>query len=170
MSLVGFKSSNDPQQVGKRGPVGAVDDRHTPGDLWRAWGEEFRFTVDAAAGSHNALCPLFWTEVEDGLKQGWGGHRVWCNPPYSSIAPWVRKAWTAMLVERAELVAMLLPANRTEQRWWQDEVEPWRERSRERVILRTRFLPGRIRFHRPGWVPGPGGNRPPFGCVLLVWQ
>jgi hypothetical protein len=63
---------------------------------------------------------------------------------------------------------MLLPANRVEQAWWQDHVEPHRDRPGS--SLRVEFLRGRMRFHRPDWTPGPKGDRPPFGCALLIWQ
>lgn len=36
--------------------------------------------------------------------------------------------------------------------------------------LRVEFLRGRMRFDRPDWQPGPKGDRPPFGCCLLIWQ
>lgn len=68
---------------------------------------------------------------------------------------------------KPELIVMLLPANRVEQAWWQDLVEPYRDRPDE--DLRVEFLRGRMRFDRPGWVPGPKGDRPPFGCCLPIW-
>lgn len=64
-------------------------------------------------------------------------------------------------------IVMLLPANRVEQKWWQEHVEPYRDRPDGR--LRVRFLPGRMRFERPGAVVGPKGDRPPFGCCLLIF-
>lgn len=94
-----------------------------------------------------------------------GGERVWCNPPYSAIEPWVAKAWAEQ--ERAEVIVMLLPANRTEQNWWHAYVEPHRDRTDS--PLSVEFLPGRLQFLRPGQtVIGPN-ERPPFGCCLLTW-
>ena len=95
-----------------------------------------------------------------------GGERVWCNPPYSSIEPWVRKAWAEHGV--AECIVMLLPANRTEQTWWRDLVEPYRDRVGS--PLRTEFIPGRLRFLKPGATTIGANERPPFGCCLLIWQ
>lgn len=66
---------------------------------------------------------------------------MWCNPPYSNCGEWVEKAWAE---QEAELVVMLLPANRTEQKWWQEMVEPFRDRPDS--PLRTEFIAGRIRF------------------------
>lgn len=161
MSLVGFKAQNHPQQKAKD----AVDDRGTTPEMFGPLNDRFGFTLDVAAAAHNAKCERYFTREQDGLAQSWAGERVWCNPPYSNIASWVIKAWTES--ERADLIVMLLPANRTEQRWWQELVEPFRD-ARIRS-LQVEFLAGRPRFIRPGVVIGPKGDRPPFGCCLLIW-
>jgi hypothetical protein len=101
----------------------------------------------------------------------WGGERVWCNPPYSVLEPWVSKAWRAVNEESAELVVMLVPANRTEQGWWQRLVEPYRDRG---GALTTAFLPDRLRFgraipvknDRPPFRPGRVVDTPPGGIVF----
>lgn len=124
------------------------------------------FDLDAAAAPHNARCDRFCTEESSGLDADWGGQAVWCNPPYSDIRPWVAKAWDE--ASHARLIVMLLPANRTEQSWWQDLVEPFRDR--EGSPLRTQFLRGRLRFLAAGETDVPPNSRPPFGCVLLVWR
>lgn len=162
VSLVGFSANNHPQQVGKRGADDRTDDRRTPDYYWNALHAVLRFDLDAAATSKNSKTADF---CEDGLAESWEGRRVWCNPPYSNIAAWVDKAWVEW--PGAELIAMLLPANRTEQVWWQERIEPWRDRPFG--SLHTRFLRGRMRFDRPGWEKPSKGDRPPFGLVLLVW-
>lgn len=170
MSLVGFRARNHGQQVGRRGALEKVDDRRTPRELWEPLNAEHRFTLDAAASVHNALCPMFYTIADNGLERSWRNHRVWCNPPYSDIRPWVEKAWSARDVERAERIVMLLPSNRTEQRWWQELVEPYRDNGGERELT-VRFLAGRLRFDVPAdTYNDPRGNRPPFGCCLLTWM
>lgn len=163
MSLVRFKGSNHPQQVAARGASIDTDDRATTADVFDPLHARHAFTVDAAAAAHNAKLPRYWTEETDGLAQSWAGERVWCNPPYSRIRPWVEKAWTG----GADLVVMLLPANRTEQSWWQELVEPHRDRPGS--PLRSEFLAGRIRFLAPGQRKVGANERPPFGCVLLTW-
>jgi phage N-6-adenine-methyltransferase len=133
----------------------------------RTSSDRFRFTVDAAASAANAKCERYWTIEDDGLAQPWAAERVWLNPPYShpNIGRWIRKAWAET---DAALIVMLLPANRTEQVWWQAAVEPFRDRPDG--YLRTEFLPGRLRFLSPGHrVIGPN-ERPPFGCCLLIWD
>lgn len=161
VSLVGFKAQNHPQQAVKS----EVDDRAITDENFAPLHERFRFTIDAAASPTNAKLERYWTIADDALVQSWAGERVWCNPPYSNIRPWVYKAWTEYLIHAATVV-MLLPANRTEQRWWQDLVEPRRLTG----VLRVEFLPGRMRFDRPGAAIGPKGDRPPFGCCLLIWS
>ena len=62
---------------------------------------------------------------------------------------------------------MLLPANRTEQRWWQDLIEPFRD---GRGPLETRFYRGRFNFGVPGNEAGKFHSSPPLGCVLVIWR
>lgn len=70
-------------------------------------------------------------QPKDGLAAPWAG-RVWCNPPYSDIMPWVLK-----LAEHRNGV-LLVPAKSTDTRWGQ-------------LVLRTMdmalFLKGRLLFH-----------------------
>lgn len=160
MSLVAFKARNHPQQVARDD----VDDRAMPPSDFAPLQIRFRFTLDAAAAPHNAKLPRFFTAADNGLVQSWADERVYCNPPYSDIAPWVRKAWD----EPTAMVVMLLPANRTEQSWWQDHIEPQRDREGSR--LRVEFLRGRLRFLKPGQLEIGPNERPPFGCCLAIWR
>ncbi len=181
MSLANFKAKNHPQQTAKRGASDAVDDRGTDPAFIASLEERFgRFTLDVAAAKHNRKAKAYFDRDVDGLAQEWHG-RVWCNPPYSDCGAWVQKAWTEWrrghggyfagqalaMGDAPSLIAMLLPANRVEQGWWQDHVEPFRDRPDS--PLRVEFLRGRMRFDRPDWTPGPKGDRPPFGCALLIW-
>lgn len=83
----------------------------TPDDLFHAYGWEFAFTLDAACMAHNAKLPGF--KACDGLEQDWTGQRVWCNPPYSDIEPWVAKASE----RKADVAAFLVPV-RAGTDWW----------------------------------------------------
>jgi hypothetical protein len=145
------------------------DERFTPQPLWLELDREFGFTLDACATAESAKCKRFFTRAEDGLAQSWACERVWCNPPWSDIRPWVEKAWHA----RAELVAMLVPAW-TDREWWQELVEPardlWLQPSALDVPrLTTRFL-RRFSFGHPGNPNGVGVEQPNFWTCLLVWQ
>jgi len=167
MTLTGFKAQNHPQQTGVRGALDEVDDRGTEPEFVRGLEARFgkHFTLDVAAAAHNTKAPRYFTRADDGLAQSWAGEFVWCNPPYSNLGDWLAKAWAEWPETRG--IVMLLPANRVEQKWWQEHVEPFRDRPRS--PLKVEFLPGRMRFIRPDAVIGPKGDRPPFGCALLIW-
>lgn len=185
-----------------------ADVRETPDSLYLPLEREFKFDLDACATHANARCPLYFTEdgmwakpVADGLvipgepgmmddRHGltgsWKGRRVWCNPPFSDIESWVLKAWTS----EANLVCMLVPATRTEQGWWHDLIEPYRDGfggpDGSNLLLATRFLRGRTHFLENGqpilrknkdgtlYINPKSGkpevSSPKFGCVLLIWQ
>lgn len=159
MTLVGFKARNHPQQ--KRNPE--VDDRATTPEVFDPLNERFHFTLDVAASAHNTKCARYYSIEDDGLVRPWAGERVWCNPPYSDIEPWLEKAHREA---HAEVVVMLLPANRTEQGWWQRQVEPYRRSG----AVTVEFLPGRLRFIRAGQTEVGPNERPPFGCCLVIWR
>lgn len=174
MSLVKFHARNHQQQtLGGLRPNHQIDDRATTPEVFEPLQERFGFTVDVAAAAHNTKCERFFSIDQDGLQQPWSGERVWCNPPYSNITPWLEKAWgefedCPVAGRFAELIVMLVPANRTEQKWWQEWVEPYRDRPGS--PLRTEFLKGRLRFIAAGKTEVGPNERPPFGCVLLIWQ
>ncbi len=163
MRLVGRPAKNHPQQTRKRGARSLGDDRATTSEVFDPIHERFAFTVDVAASLHNAKCEQFIDQRTDALSKSWDGERVWCNPPYSDIRPWVEKAWTS----DCPVIVMLLPANRTEQGWWQDLVEPYRDRG---VEFRVEFIRGRLHFLALGESEVPPNSHPPFGCCLLIWE
>lgn len=165
MSLVGFSARNHPQQAVRD----FVDDRRTPQDVFAPLNARWGFTLDVAASEANALCPRYFTRETDGLLRSWTGERVWCNPPFSRLEPWIAKAWQEMFAGCA-LVVMILPANRCEQKFWQAYIEPWRDSMpRDGISLSTKFLAGRARFAAPDAPVPHKGDRPPFGCVLLTF-
>lgn len=166
------------------------DVRESPSELLAELDEEFHFTLDAASNHQNAVCELHYTKdglfngeeemlsAADGLTGPWDGENVWCNPPYSEIEAWVAKAWKewSRPVEdgRPGCIVMLLPANRTEQPWWHEFVEPFRD-GRGHTTFTTRFVAGRRDFTINGGQPiinQKTGKKssPDFGLVLLVWR
>lgn len=164
MSIIGFAARNHPQQLALRGSLDVVDDRGTPPELFDPLNARFAFTVDVAAAPHNAKVERFYSIDDDGLSKSWAGETVWCNPPYSDIEPWLAKAWA----EPTATIAMLLPANRTEQGWWQEYIEPHRDRPGSRLTVE--FLRGRRRFIRAGATSIGPNERPPFGVCVLVFR
>lgn len=170
MSVLRYRASNHPQQTRVRGPIPEIDDRATSPEVFDPLNERFGFTLDVAASSLNAKCSRYYSIDEDGLSRSWVNSRVWCNPPYSNIRPWVEKAWDEWTghLAQPDVIVMLVPASRAEQGWWQDLVEPHRDRPGS--PLKTEFLRGRLRFIRRGATEIGPNERPPFGCVLLIWD
>jgi phage N-6-adenine-methyltransferase len=163
--LVKFKAKNHPQQTRYAGSNKNVDDRALPIEDFERLNERFAFTIDAASSIENRKLDRHWTVDDDALSKSWKGERVYCNPPFSHILPWIEKAW---METEASLIVLLLPANRTEQTWWQKGIEPYRDRIDS--PLRVEFLPGRLRFLKPGQKAIQPNERPPFGCVLCIWE
>jgi hypothetical protein len=65
------------------------DDHYTP--KWVFDLLEVEFDIDVASppgGVAYIKAKKYYTQAEDGLIQPWSG-LVWCNPPYSNIAPWI---------------------------------------------------------------------------------
>lgn len=165
------------------------DVRESPADLVAELDAEFNFTLDAASSHLNAITELHYTEdglfngeemlsAADGLTGPWDGENVWCNPPYSDIPSWVAKAqaeWDRPVEDgRPGCIVMLLPANRTEQPWWQEYVEPYL-RLQKTGGPRARFVDGRRDFTINGGQPiinKKTGKKssPDFGLVLLIWS
>lgn len=144
--------------------------RHT--DLWcRARAQVRRWDLDVAACRQSHLAPRYFTIKENALECRWDARAVWANIPFSNIAPWVARAWEAMDCGESGRIAMLMPGTRTEQPWWQRDIEPFRDRGPRRGIwLASHFLPERTRFGNPMDPRGLAVGSPPFSCVLLVWS
>ena len=70
----------------------------TPKQFYSALNREFNFTFDP--------CPL--NPDFDGLEVNWEG-RIYINPPYSFIDPWIEKGLVEMYKRNAELLVYLLP-------------------------------------------------------------
>jgi phage N-6-adenine-methyltransferase len=163
--LVKFKGKNHPQQTRYAGSNKNVDDRALPSGDFDRLNQRFSFTIDAASSIENRKLDRHWTIEDNALSKSWKGERIYCNPPFSNILPWIEKAWTET---EAGLIVLLLPANRTEQNWWQTGIEPYRDRVGS--PLRVEFLSGRLRFLKPGQKAIQPNERPPFGCVLCIWE
>lgn len=110
------------------------DDRATPQWLFDSLHHELGFTVDAAANSQNTKLTYYYDEQKDGLRQVWRkGDRIWCNPPYSNVKLWLKKA------AESEAMSVLLIAARTDTKGWHEFVfgqADW--------VL---FMKGRLKFN-----------------------
>lgn len=140
------------------------DAYRTPPELFSALNAEFDFQIDVAASAENALCRVYIAEDGDALSMCWSsrcdnfaGTYAYCNPPYSDIMPWVKKA-----AEQAKLgigCVMLVMAD-TSVGWYAEAIKTCQE---------VRFIVGgRISFLDPETgKPAAGNNK---GSKLLIWH
>lgn len=127
------------------------DEWSTPQDLFDRLNAEFNFTLDPCANESNHKCDNYFTKEQDGLTKNWGGHTVFCNPPYGrQIGRWVRKCYEE---SEKSVCAMLIPA-RTDTRWFHDYIYGKAE---------VRFIKGRLRF-------GDSKTSAPFPSMVVVFD
>ena len=128
----------------------------TPQELFNALDREFHFTLDAAATAKNAKCSNFFTVARDGLKQNWGGQRVFCNPPYGrEVKKWVKKAYEE--AQKPNTIVCLLVASRTDTQWFHDYIYDKAE---------IRFIRGRLKFE----IDGKPGDAAPFPSLIAIYR
>lgn len=124
----------------------------TPDWLFQALNREFAFDLDPASTHANAKTPYHFTKAEDGLKQSWGKHTVFCNPPFGrEISLWVSKAHQA--AQEGATVVLLIPA-RTDTSYWHRFVMQGAE---------IRFLRGRLTF-------GEAKHPAPFPSSIIIFR
>lgn len=169
-AMRGFRMTNHPHQIAARG--GEVDDdtdtRITPDEIFAPLHRHHRFTIDVAASAANARVPRFFDRAANGLARSWRDEVAWANPPFSGLQDWVRKAFHEVREGGCLKVVLLLPANRTEQPWWHDYVEPYRDQPDG--FCRTKFIPRRRSFGTSGNPTGKYAGSPPFGIVLVTYE
>lgn len=85
------------------------DEWETPKWIFWRLNTVFGFTVDAAATRDNRKCRNYWTIDDDGLKQPWLNHIVFCNPPFTdgSYKRWIEKAKREHVINSVESVLVL---------------------------------------------------------------
>lgn len=122
----------------------------TPQDLYDRLNEKYHFNLDPCATKENAKCVKFYTLEDDGLKQNWGGRRVFCNPPYGrEIGKWIRKC-SEEAQKPGTIVVALLPA-RTDTRWFHEFIKDKTD---------VEFIRGRLKF-------GTSKNSAPFPSMIV---
>jgi phage N-6-adenine-methyltransferase len=91
------------KEIGRNPEHGTLRDSwQTPPAVFAALDAVFRFTVDACADSDNHLVTSYWSVADDALEHDWSRERVFCNPPYSDVGPFLERAASA---ERAVVLA-----------------------------------------------------------------
>lgn len=129
------------------------EDWETPKDFFDKLDNEFHFTLDPCANEFNHKCDKYFTIEDDGLKQNWGGQRVFCNPPYGrKIYDWIKKANEESQKENT-IVVMLIPS-RTDTRYFHEFLY-------NNPNAELRFVKGRLKF-------GGSENSAPFPSLVAV--
>lgn len=95
---------------------------------------------------------VHYTAEDDGLSLPWHG-RVFLNPPYSEITPWMAK-----LAGHGRGTALVFA--RCETAWWFDHVWPY---------AAALFLAGRVTFHRGDGTGSKAGHNSGGPSVLLAY-
>lgn len=130
-----------------------TDEWATPQEFYDNLNKEFGFSLDPCANDSNAKCDKYYTKIEDGLIQNWGGQKVFCNPPYGrEIGKWVKKCYLESQKENTMCV-MLIPA-RTDTKWFHEFIYGKAE---------IRFIKGRLKF-------GDSNNSAPFPSMVVIFK
>lgn len=114
------------------------DDYYTPRWVFERMGITFDLDVCAPPGGIDWIpAARYFTMADDGMAQPWHG-RVWMNPPYSCVTPWVDK-----FIEHRNGVA-LVPAAKSAwmYRLWGDaEAVCFHEKSFTFVVVGSIAMP-----------------------------
>lgn len=128
------------------------DEWATPQDFYNKLDEEFDFDLDPCANDANHKTKEYFSTDDDGLSKNWGGHRVFCNPPYSQISKWVKKCYEE--AHKPGTIVVLLIPSRTDTRYFHDYILHRSE---------VRFVKGRLKF-------GDSKNTAPFPSMVVIFR
>jgi hypothetical protein len=125
-----------PSLFGMEQATTTSDDYYTPAWVFERLALKFALDVSAPPGGIPWIpADRYFTMTDDGLAQPWAG-RVWMNPPYSNITPWVER-----FLDHGDGVA-LLPMAKS---WWINRVM-----ERADGIAISDKGSDHLTFHRPG--------------------
>ena len=132
----------------------ATENWATPQDIFDRMNHVFNFTLDPCADAENAKCTNFFTKYDDGLSKDWGGHRVFCNPPYGREATgkWIKKCYEESR-KPGTIVVALIPA-RTDTKWFHEYIF--------KTSAEVYFVKGRLKF-------GGSDNSAPFPSMIVIF-
>ena len=121
------------------------DDYATPVKFYYHLNEEFSFDFDPTPFKHDFI----W----DGLEVDWKGN-IFCNPPYSNIEPFLKKAISEIKKGNCTKAVFLIPI-RSDTKYWHE------------IILEEaseiRLIKGRLNFNE-------SKSPAPFPTVIVVFD
>lgn len=140
------------------------DDWETPAEVYLPLFLSFLFDLDAAANASNSKTRNYLGPgglAEDALQEDWWqyGLKIWCNPPYRNITPWLQKAIEAC--HHGSIVVMLLPNSR-DTKWFHEIIIP----AKRDGYCQTYSYKGRVKFDDP---TGDNRKAPKQGNMLVVF-
>jgi phage N-6-adenine-methyltransferase len=113
-------------------PKSKSDKWGTPTNLYNELNKEFNFNYDP--------CPIDWKEDDgDGLLKEWG-NSVFCNPPYSNVKLWIKKA-SEEHNKGGKLIVMLINTI--------TDTLAFHEYIYNKPDIEIRFIKGRLKFINP---------------------
>lgn len=126
------------------------------------------YDLDVCAEELAHVSPNYYSleRGQNGLILPWHGH-VWCNPPWSDLYRWTSRCWEMWKRGACKTISLLIPV-RSEQPFWQQLVEPYRDQPNS--PLKVHFLPRRQEFGSPNDPKKVKKGSPPFICCLLHWR
>lgn len=127
--------------VAKRVELGG-DEWYTPEWLFDGLGIRYSIDVCSPTDRTHVSTPAghWYTEADDGLAQPWEG-TVWCNPPYSTPAPWAER----MVAHGDGLLLTHVPINAA----WAGDV--WHACDGVRFFQAMEFVRADGSLQRPGY-------------------
>lgn len=149
---------------------GGSDEWITPPEVFDPLHAEFGFDFDACARVGLERVPVSITPEDDALAIPWHvvGSTAWCNPPYTRVDRWVRKAYEE---SKRGVTTALLMFLRPETADFQDVVMPYAAEVR---LIRGRvyFVAGCDMVDKKGVVTLRAGERGPSpkGSCIIVFR
>lgn len=133
------------------------DDYGTPNDLYQKACKDYNIfpTLDVSATQFNSKCPNFYTPEEDGLTKDWN-RTFFCNPPYSRVASFMKKAYYDSKTFQVE--GMCLIFAKTDTKFWHSYIEGKAE---------VHFIKGRVKFLKDGFKTK---NSAPYPSCFVIYR
>lgn len=116
----------------------------TPDDVWKKINGVWNFQLDACASLENTKCPAFYGKAADSLSDDcpWVTEhhwRVYCNPGFGKMMPWIEKAITEYQ-KRSDSVVVVMGKS--------DQSTKWYKRAQEHCFVVNLAGP-RVQFESP---------------------
>lgn len=137
--------------------IGVDDEWETPRHIFEQAKISFKIhpSLDTAASEKNTKCERFFTKEQDGLRHAWK-EDFFCNPPYSNVEDWVRKAYREHQLQK--VTGMMLIFSKTDTKWWHECIEGKAE---------VHPIKGRVKFCKDGV---PSVNSAPYPSCWVIWR